>query len=273
MAIKTSSPNVPTWSTEHGGTVHFSGLPQYRLDMAPTTTPSIGSSQGFNGLPAIYSDTRQHGSDYSCSQQSSPGQSLGFYEGPSLMPCPSNNSLAHNAPVHGLPNEDHARASNDRQGVPTLRGGSSRSFSRKENDQAQSSPDSASDFHAQRRADDAILLEGKRNGLTYKDIRKKMHKKCAESTLRGRYRSLTKARQDRVRKPVWRQKDIELLTEFVTQDLNRIDASFHHSVSNDQRLAKVQWKKIADAIRSHGGSYHFGNSTCKRKWVELNPET
>lgn len=66
---------------------------------------------------------------------------------------------------------------------------------------------------------------------------------------------------------------IDLLAEFVTRELNRIDASFHHSLSNDQRLTKVQWKKVADAIHNHGGSYHFGNSTCKRKWVELNPES
>jgi hypothetical protein len=55
-------------------------------------------------------------------------------------------------------------------------------------------------------------------------------------------------------------------------DLDRIDASFHQSLTNDQRLAKVQWKKIADAVHRNGGSYHFGNATCKKKWVELHPE-
>jgi hypothetical protein len=64
------------------------------------------------------------------------------------------------------------------------------------------------DTHALRENDDKILLEGKRNGLTYKQIGKRMHKQCAESTLRGRYRSLTKARKDRVRKPVWKQVDV-----------------------------------------------------------------
>jgi hypothetical protein len=62
---------------------------------------------------------------------------------------------------------------------------------------------------------------------------------------------------------------VELLTEFVTKDLDRVDASHHHSLSHEQRLAKVQWKKIADSIRANGGSYHFGNSTCKRKWQDL----
>jgi hypothetical protein len=64
---------------------------------------------------------------------------------------------------------------------------------------------------------------------------------------------------------------IGLLTEFVKQDLDRIDSNYNHSMSYDQRLAKVQWKKIAESIHNNGGSYHFGNSTCKRKWQELNP--
>jgi hypothetical protein len=56
------------------------------------------------------------------------------------------------------------------------------------------------------------------------------------------------------------------------QELDRIDSNYHHSLSFDQRLAKVQWKKVANSIRAKGGSYHFGNSTCKRKWQELNPD-
>lgn len=32
---------------------------------------------------------------------------------------------------------------------------------------------------------------------------------------------------------------------------------------------KVSWKKVAQYIWSHGGSYHFGNATCKRKWCEI----
>jgi hypothetical protein len=59
-----------------------------------------------------------------------------------------------------------------------------------------------------RKREDIILLEGKRRGLTYKEIRKKLGTNVAESTLRGRYRSLTKARKDRVRKPVWTENDV-----------------------------------------------------------------
>ena len=33
---------------------------------------------------------------------------------------------------------------------------------------------------------------------------------------------------------------------------------------------KVSWKKVAQYIWTHGGSYHFGNATCKKKWREIN---
>jgi hypothetical protein len=55
------------------------------------------------------------------------------------------------------------------------------------------------------------------------------------------------------------------------QDLDRIESNHHNSLSYSQKLAKVQWKKIAEAIGTNGGSYHFGNSTCKRKWLEIHP--
>jgi hypothetical protein len=31
----------------------------------------------------------------------------------------------------------------------------------------------------------------------------------------------------------------------------------------------VPWKKVAEYIVAHGGSYHFGNSTCRKRWDEL----
>lgn len=32
---------------------------------------------------------------------------------------------------------------------------------------------------------------------------------------------------------------------------------------------KIPWKKVAQYIWNNGGSYHFGNSTCKKKWCEV----
>ncbi|OCK92355.1 uncharacterized protein K441DRAFT_614568, partial [Cenococcum geophilum 1.58] len=44
--------------------------------------------------------------------------------------------------------------------------------------------------------------------MSYKEIRQKGGLQAAESTLRGRFRALTKARKDRVRKPVWTERDV-----------------------------------------------------------------
>lgn len=32
---------------------------------------------------------------------------------------------------------------------------------------------------------------------------------------------------------------------------------------------KVPWKKVADYISENGGSYHFGNATCKKQWLKI----
>ena len=66
------------------------------------------------------------------------------------------------------------------------------------------------DEKEQRAADDETLLQMKQDGYTYKDIRKALRRKVAESTLRGRYRSLTKPRKQRVRAPKWTEIDVSV---------------------------------------------------------------
>ena len=72
-----------------------------------------------------------------------------------------------------------------------------------------------------RHAKDDFLVRSKRSGMSYRDIRCKGNFKEAESTLRGRYRTLTKCREQRVRKPQWHPKDVSL------QSLNRLCITFH----------------------------------------------
>ncbi|KAA8614827.1 hypothetical protein Ptr902_10875 [Pyrenophora tritici-repentis] len=55
----------------------------------------------------------------------------------------------------------------------------------------------------------------------------------------------------------------------VQQEFDRIDDQTSYSFDVLQKLTKVAWKKVADYIRTHGGSYLFGNSTCKKKWEDL----
>lgn len=74
----------------------------------------------------------------------------------------------------------------------------------------------------------AFLIECKRRGLSYKDIKRIGGFKEAESTLRGRFRTLTKAKDQRVRKPKWQERDVcisqgpssSLFTNFVSKRMD-----------------------------------------------------
>jgi hypothetical protein len=57
-------------------------------------------------------------------------------------------------------------------------------------------------------AKDALLVEWKEQGMSYKDIKAQGGFEEAESTLRGRYRTLTKPKEERVRKPEWGERDV-----------------------------------------------------------------
>jgi hypothetical protein len=78
-----------------------------------------------------------------------------------------------------------------------------------------SSDDGASDQErielADRSARDDFLVKHKQAGMTYKKIRRIGGFTEAESTLRGRYRTLTKSREARVRKPEWSDEDVSKL--------------------------------------------------------------
>lgn len=61
---------------------------------------------------------------------------------------------------------------------------------------------------SRRRACDDFLVRNKLAGMSYREIRARGHFTEAESTLRGRFRTLTKRKEQRVRKPQWHQKDV-----------------------------------------------------------------
>ncbi|KAI9678828.1 MAG: hypothetical protein M1817_005888 [Caeruleum heppii] len=54
---------------------------------------------------------------------------------------------------------------------------------------------------------DKWLVDAKRAGMTYQEIRKTGNFSEAVSTLRGRHRALTTPKELRVRKPEWTKKD------------------------------------------------------------------
>lgn len=59
-----------------------------------------------------------------------------------------------------------------------------------------------------RTARDAFLLRCRAEGMSYKQLKEHGNLPEAESTLRGRYRALTKSKQERVRRPVWTDRDV-----------------------------------------------------------------
>ncbi|KAM9877897.1 hypothetical protein VDGL01_08058 [Verticillium dahliae] len=120
-------------------------------------------------------------------------------------------------------------------------------------------PVSSTDWSMERLAKDEFLLRSKREGMTYREIRKAGGFREAESTLRGRYRTLTKKKEERVRRPEWEDQDVQLLRKGV--------AKFAKEAENGRM--KVPWKQVAEYIQQKGGSYLFGNATCRKKWDEL----
>jgi len=72
--------------------------------------------------------------------------------------------------------------------------------------------DADASFEEERIRKDTFLVQNKRAGMTYKEIRLKGGFIEAESTLRGRFRTLTKNKEQRVRKPEWEEKDVSGLS-------------------------------------------------------------
>lgn len=62
-----------------------------------------------------------------------------------------------------------------------------------------------------RNAKDDFLVKSKLAGMSYKDIRHLGNFTEAESTLRGRFRTLTKHKTARVRKPEWTENDVSII--------------------------------------------------------------
>lgn len=116
---------------------------------------------------------------------------------------------------------------------------------------------------------DDFLITHKRAGLSYKEIRRLGRFKEAESTLRGRYRTLTKSKEERVRRPNWTEKDLRLLRIGVGLFGGPAPGKGDGSEKTMGGYQKVKWMKVADYIKERGGSYRFGNATCRKKWDEL----
>ncbi|KAI5298718.1 hypothetical protein KEM56_003830, partial [Ascosphaera pollenicola] len=94
---------------------------------------------------------------------------------------------------------------------------------------------------------DLNLLEGRRLGLTYKQIKEQYNMPESESTLRGRYRSLTKPKEERVRKPVWLPNDISAPRHSLQASLLKEAVEALRVVHNG--TDSVSWVRVAERMR------------------------
>lgn len=128
------------------------------------------------------------------------------------------------------------------------------------------------DWAENREKQNAFLVEAKRRGLSYKDILRRGQFNVAEATLRTRHRTAVKRKEQRLRRPQWTRKDEGLLREAV-QALAKPPPPggvVRKKISQEERFnSRVPWKQVGEYVHAHGGSYHFGATTCKKKWMSL----
>ncbi|KAM5351170.1 hypothetical protein ACJ41O_003893 [Fusarium nematophilum] len=113
--------------------------------------------------------------------------------------------------------------------------------------------------HNNRKAKDQYLVIGRACGLSYKQIKAKGRLTEAESTLRGRYRTLIKPKEMRVRRPVWSHQDHVLLRDGVSFCTLKFTVG----------MEKISWKTVAAYMVSRGASYHYGPATCAKVWRSM----
>lgn len=178
-----------------------------------TSVPHFGASHQGNELTGSFDRAQHTGPECSHLQKNNPGTSAWCHPW-----CPHDDPGSSSKPrgpeldiIHG-DSSSNAFSSPSRSGRQQQLDSWFNSCSEKHS-QAQFESkfqiSQTADSQAQRKHNDDLLIQGKKNGLTYKEIREQMvGQKPAESTLRGRYRALTKERKDRVRKPVWTQHDV-----------------------------------------------------------------
>jgi hypothetical protein len=119
-----------------------------------------------------------------------------------------------------------------------------------------------------RQWEDNFIVEGRKKGWTYKEIIRKGGFKCAESTIRGRHRSIIKPKSERLRRPIWKPIDEHLLLEAVERMSSKDRIKRVKARDNMQELAVI-WLEVGKYIKKHGGTYKFGPFTCKQKWMQL----
>ncbi|RMY77424.1 hypothetical protein D0863_01326 [Hortaea werneckii] len=130
-------------------------------------------------------------------------------------------------------------------------------------DTSSSRSNSSMDSAARHKWEDELLFREWKKGTPYRRIKAIGKFKVAESTLRGRIRTMTKDKSERVRRPEWTAEDEVLLRQAVAHYSREIPVKARAS-------RKLPWLKIAKWIKGNGGSYQFASAACSKKWDNLN---
>ncbi|KAI8671687.1 hypothetical protein NCS57_00644500 [Fusarium keratoplasticum] len=109
-----------------------------------------------------------------------------------------------------------------------------------------------------RESRDQYLIDRRADGYTYREIKEAGGYDEAEPTLRGKWRTLTKEPEQRLRKPKWEQHDLELLRT----------VTYRWFTDNNKQVgdARPPWKILAQEMFDEGASYHFGSGTISKMW-------
>ncbi|KAJ9615766.1 hypothetical protein H2200_001843 [Cladophialophora chaetospira] len=117
---------------------------------------------------------------------------------------------------------------------------------------------------------DLLLVQLRQGGKSYKQIKEILGLEEAESTLRGRYRTLIKPKEARVRKPEWTCDDVRLLFDGVLHFSNSIPIAhmpYEYDAASIRHFTnKVPWKQVAEWMEDQG-TYKYGNATVKKKYL------
>jgi hypothetical protein len=59
------------------------------------------------------------------------------------------------------------------------------------------------------------------------------------------------------------------MTWLTSKQIRLLKKAVRKLTQGDPTKCKVPWKQVAEYVANNGGSYHFGNATCRKRWDEL----
>ncbi|KAF2486584.1 hypothetical protein BDY17DRAFT_321364 [Neohortaea acidophila] len=248
----------------------FNGVPVWASGMMPATAsqylPEAMLYYGAvnNIVMAQHRQSLPHPHPDSFSSTLSPSP-----EAQSTVPSPVSPSATVDTEVEMTDDEDgfsEARDASDRASVVTTTDSDDEDDDDDDDDEEDDDNLLAARTDAAREQRDNLLVSLRDKGVPYKEIKRKYGFKEAESTLRGRFRALTKDKEERVRRPAWETKDVILLRRAVRYYCTGVEAEKLKVRAGRRR---TPWKKVSEWMKKHGGSYRFAPATCARKWEEV----